>query len=229
MLKKSLQSILDNAAEYRRETPFMHYVIDGLFNDEILKEINNPEMLLNLRGKVSNFNNHLETKVGISHLDQTAGKVLEILQYLNSTEFTDFLSRLTGIENLIVDNDFNGGGVHIIPKGGKLGVHIDFSRAIFDESKYRRLNVLLYLNENWHSDWGGALELWDNKPSEGGKCIEKLYPYFNRLVIFGTAKNSWHGHPEPLHCPEGEYRKSLATYYYTSEPGDDLDIHSTVF
>ena len=229
MLKKELETILNNVNDYKFEYPFTHYVIDDLFNDEILKEINKPEVLLNLRGRVSSFDNHLEKKIGISHLDETSGKVLEILRYLNSEEFTNFLSKLTGIDNLIVDNEFNGGGVHIIPKGGKLGVHVDFSRAIFDESKYRRLNVLLYLNENWHCDWEGALELWDKKPSEGGQCVNKLYPYFNRIVIFGTKKDSWHGHPTPLNCPEGQYRKSLATYYYTTEPGDDLENHSTIF
>lgn len=229
MYKKSLDYILDNQVDYRFDTPFTHYVIDELFEDETLKEINDPQILLNLRGRVTSFNNNLENKIGISHLDETAGKVLEILQYLNSEEFISFLSHLTGIKDLIPDPEFNGGGVHIIPRGGKLGVHVDFSRAIFDETKYRRLNVLLYLNDNWEEKWGGALELWDKKPSEGGQCIKRIYPLFNRIVIFGTARDSWHGHPNPLECPEGEYRKSLATYYYTSEPGDDLEIHSTIF
>ena len=73
------------------------------------------------------------------------------------------------------------------------------------------------------------LELWDKKPSDGGVCVKKVYPTFNRMIIFGTSKDSWHGHPTPLNCPDGEYRKSLATYYYSSEHGDDLEIHSTVY
>ena len=117
----------------------------------------------------------------------------------------------------------------MIPRGGKLGVHIDFSRALFDNSKYRRLNVLLYLNENWQREWEGALELWNKRPADGGQCVKRVYPTFNKIVIFGTSKNSWHGHPTPLNCPEGEYRKSLATYYYSSQPGDDLEEHSTIY
>jgi hypothetical protein len=31
--------------------------------------------------------------------------------------------------------------------------------------------------------------------------------------LFDTTQNSWHGLPENLTCPDGEYRKSLAVYY----------------
>lgn len=229
MLKKQLNTILQNKSLYTFDSPFRHYIIDGLFDDDILKTINNPEYLQSVKGNISSFDNDLEKKIGISHINEQDGDVYRILHYLNSEEFVNFLETLTGIEGLIVDNDFNGGGIHLIPRGGKLGVHIDFSRAIFDNSKYRRLNVLLYLNENWKDEWEGALELWDNRPKDGGNCVKKVFPIFNRIIIFGTAKNSWHGHPTPLNCPEGEFRKSLATYYYSSNPGDDLDDHSTVY
>ena len=165
----------------------------------------------------------------ISHITAEQGNVFDILSFMNSPEFLSFLQELTGIDDLIADPDFNGGGIHLIPRGGKLGIHIDFSRALFDNNKYRRANCLLYLNDGWQREWEGALELWNKKPSEGGSCVKKVFPFFNRLVIFGTSKNSWHGHPTPLNCPEGEYRKSLATYYYSSQPGDDLDEHSTVY
>ena len=58
-------------------------------------------------------------------------------------EFVNFLSELTGISDLFSDSNFNCGGIHLIPKGGKLNIHIDFSRAPFDDSKFRRLNVLI--------------------------------------------------------------------------------------
>lgn len=229
MIQKKLENIIKNKSLYTFETPFRHYIIDGLFEDEILKSINNPEYLQSIKGQISSFDNDLEKKIGISHIEEQNGNVHKILTYLNSEEFVDFLYELTGIDDLIVDEKFNGGGIHLIPKGGRLGVHVDFSRAIFDNTKYRRLNVLLYLNEGWKDEWEGALELWDNRPKDGGKCIKKVFPIFNRIIIFGTAKNSWHGHPTPLNCPDGELRKSLATYYYSSNPGDDLDEHSTIF
>ena len=37
------------------------------------------------------------------------------------------------------------------------------------------------------------------------------------MVIFTTADNAYHGHPEPLRCPDGNSRRSLALYYFTEE------------
>jgi Rps23 Pro-64 3,4-dihydroxylase Tpa1-like proline 4-hydroxylase len=229
MLRRSLKEILEYQEDITFDFPYRHYVIDGLFSDDVLSDITDSNYLLSAKGNVSEFNNEYEGKIAISHLDHESGTVFSILNYLNSNEFVIFLRKLTGIPDLYGDPQFNGGGIHLIPRGGKLGIHIDFSRAIFDNTKFRRVNCLLYLNKEWKKEWEGALELWDNKPSDGGSCIKKIFPIFNRLVIFGTSKNSWHGHPTLLNCPEGVLRKSLATYYYSFEHGDDLEEHSTVY
>tara|TARA_Y100000310_G_C20498394_1_gene722686 strand:+ start:259 stop:528 length:270 start_codon:yes stop_codon:yes gene_type:complete len=47
------------------------------------------------------------------------------------------------------------------------------------------------------------------------------YSKFNS-VIFAVGDHAWHGHPEPLSCPPGRSRRSLATYYYTLHC-DDVD------
>lgn len=229
MLQKNLKEVLENKDEITYNSPFKHYVIDGLFSDEFLRTINNAEYLQSIKGNLTSFNNEYEGKIAISHINEDGGNVYKVLNFLNSDEFLSFLRDLTGIDDLIGDPNFHGGGIHLIPKGGKLGVHIDFSRALFDNTKYRRVNVLLYLNDNWQREWEGALELWNKRPADGGQCVKKVFPIFNRMVIFGTSKNSWHGHPHPLNCPENEFRKSLATYYYSSQHGDDLEEHSTIY
>ena len=76
----------------------------------------------------------------------------------------------------------------------------------------RRINVLIYLNENWEEEYGGHFELWEKDKS---KCIVRIPPIFNKMAIFSTTDFSWHGHPDPLTCPQGRSRKSLALYYYT--------------
>ena len=142
---------------------------------------------------------------------------------------SDLLQELTGIEEAIIpDPHFEGGGLHQITPGGYLKVHVDFnrhSRLNLD----RRINLLIYLNKDWQEEYGGNLELWDRNVST---CHRKILPIFNRCVIFNTNDFSYHGHPDPLTCPEGRTRKSLALYYYSNgRPASDLSgrAHSTVF
>ncbi len=66
---------------------------------------------------------------------------------------------MTGIKGLISDPTYNGGGLHEIATGGNLGVHVDF--RILDALRLqRRMNLLIYLNPNWKSEWA-SLGLWD--------------------------------------------------------------------
>ena len=135
-----------------------------------------------------------------------------LLYQLNSSVFIDFLETLTGIRGLIPDPHFWGGGVHQIVRGGFLKVHTDFNRHPRLKLD-RRLNLLLYLNPEWQEEWGGHLELWDRGMA---KCGKRILPIFGRCVVFSTTDFSNHGHPDPLNCPEGMTRKSLALYYYSN-------------
>jgi hypothetical protein len=132
--------------------------------------------------------------------------------FLNSSAMLCFLEGLTGIDGLIADSHFDGGGFHEISRGGKLGIHADFriNRKLHLE---RRLNLLLYLNKDWDEAYGGALELW-NKDMRSSFC--SIAPIYNRCVVFNTNVDSFHGHPNPLNTPEGVHRRSVATYYYTA-------------
>jgi Rps23 Pro-64 3,4-dihydroxylase Tpa1-like proline 4-hydroxylase len=105
-----------------------------------------------------------------------------------------------------------GGGVHYTLPGGVLRVHADFTK----HPAYpldRRLNLLLYMNPIWEDAWGGHLDLWT---ADMQTCVASHPPIANRCVIFSTTATSFHGHPHPLSCPEGMFRRSLAAYYYTS-------------
>jgi len=58
-------------------------------------------------------------------------------------------------------------------------------------------------------------------------CAAKHVPLLNHALIFNTDSRSYHGFPEPLQCPEGESRKSLALYYYTLDQTDTTAGKST--
>ena len=88
--------------------------------------------------------------------------------------------------------------------------------------------MLIYLNKDWLEDYGGFLELWN---IEMTKAVKKIKPIFNRVVIFATDLNSYHGHPEPLMCKKNMSRKSIALYYYTNGRSDNQPDyeHDTIF
>lgn len=136
-----------------------------------------------------------------------------IINYLYSEPVLRYLERLTGIPDLLGDPDLMGGGVHRILTGGKLDIHADFNLQP-NRNVWRRINLLLYLNKDWNTDWGGDLELWDRDMS---KCCVKIAPVFNRAAIFNITDDAFHGHPHPLRTPPGVTRDSIALYYYTAD------------
>ena len=224
--RKRLTKVLEReGASYRRAEPFPHVIIDGFVQKAglrtVLREFGRVECQ---RWKSLSR----ETEIKLSNEDESSFGPFtwKLIHTLNSSHFLAFLERLTGIEGLIADSHLRGGGLHQIKRGGKLNVHADFNfhRRL---RLYRRLNLLLYLNRAWKEEWGGHLELWDRGMTS---CCEHILPIFNRAVIFDTSRYSYHGHPSPLACPDGQSRKSIALYYYTAEcPDDDKAPHTTVF
>lgn len=211
---------------YSGAKPFPHVVFDDFFDpallDSILSEFPKPREI-----KWHSFDNEREIKLA-SNAESSFGPATRLFLYhLNSITFLEFIGKVTGIANLISDPCFDGGGLHQIVRGGKLGIHADFNR----HGRYgldRRLNLLLYLNKDWREEYGGHLELWNRDMT---RCEAKILPIFNRMVVFGTTDYTYHGHPDPLQCPEGMTRKSLALYYFSNgRPQEEISgSHSTLF
>ena len=86
----------------------------------------------------------------------------QLFHFFNSQPMLEFLEGLTTIQALIPDPYFVGGGYHETGRGGKLGIHADF-RINEQLHLHRRLNVIIYLNEDWETPYGGKLELWDRE------------------------------------------------------------------
>src|SRR5262249_3578204 len=61
--------------------------------------------------------------------------------------------------------------------------------------------------------------------------VREYMPLANTLVVFSTTEKSYHGHPDPLTCPAGVYRRSVALYYYTNgRPSEEIaPDHTTLF
>jgi 2OG-Fe(II) oxygenase superfamily len=201
----------DHRDSYTAAHPFPHTVIDDLLPqpvvDALLDEFPGPQDI-----EWWTFDDARERKLGTID-DAAMGTVTrQVLAQLNSAAVIDFLQTLTGIDGLVPDPHLYGGGLHQIEPGGFLKVHADFNLHPVTHLE-RRLNLLIYLNRDWRSEYGGDLELWNADMSECGRRIE---PTLNRCVIFTTTEHSFHGHPDPLRCPDGMTRKSIALYYYSA-------------
>ena len=212
---------LENNNNFLKAKPFPYIELNNFFNEDYLDQVLNnfPKMSENRHD--FSMNTKAEVKLAIGSPEKIPDKINSFIEYLNSYFFLDFIQNLTGIKHrLIPDPYLFGAGLHEIKRGGFLKIHSDFN-VHPQLNLNRRLNLLLYLNKDWKEEWGGHLELWDRKMKF---CRVKITPNFNKLVIFNTTDYSFHGHPNPLACPEDVTRKSLALYYYTNgRPSNEIN------
>tara|TARA_B110000285_G_scaffold59749_1_gene68561 strand:+ start:471 stop:1193 length:723 start_codon:yes stop_codon:yes gene_type:complete len=208
-------------SNYNAGTPFPHTVIDNFLDPSVIDmAAMEAELLVNNKDEHGwRFNpadEHKDQilKKGISDISKMPPIIQLICIYMNNPQFIEIIRNLTGIDDLIGDPTFTGGGLHVTESGGKLGIHHDFTDHFINGSHYyRQVNVLIYLNRRWDQTWGGNLELWKPNLSESVKTIPIE---FNKGIIF-NIDDAPHGHPDPLDCPKGETRRSLAFYYYSKK------------
>jgi hypothetical protein len=210
-------------ADYQTASPYPHIVIDDFLRPEAIKAAVAEFPPL----ETEEWNNYIHVNERkFSHTDPgTWGPTLRcILEELNSPRFVQFVGNLLGIDDLIADPSLEGGGLHQSVRGGFLNIHADFTVHPHHRNWQRRANIILYLNEDWDPEYGGDIELWSTDMKE---CVRKVSPIANRALIFTTDPTSFHGHPEPMRCPEGMARRSLALYYFTVE--EDPMVRSTEY
>jgi Rps23 Pro-64 3,4-dihydroxylase Tpa1-like proline 4-hydroxylase len=211
------------ARKYRENQPCAHIHLPDFIDAATARALAAEFPALNTEAW-THYKHHNENKLGLSKRSMFPTALGEVVDELNSPEFTKWLSVLVGIPELLSDDMLEGGGLHQSARGGFLNVHTDFSMHHYHKHWRRRVNLILYLNPNWRDEWGGALEFWDTGMKQ---CVRKYSPLLNHAVIFTTNERSLHGFPDALNCPANESRKSLALYYYTAEDDDSLVPRST--
>lgn len=198
---------------YRTAKPYPHLVIDDLFEPELLDRLvaEYPEPQ-NRDWLVWDTNNELKTTSrgidGLSTFTQM------FCLWLNSRDVIKTIESIVGIDNMVGDPLFHGAGLHEMYRDGWLEMHADYTKH-FTLPLMRRVNMLIYLNRDWDSSWGGDLVMRD----EQNKDHQASYaPYFNRTIIFPTTAKTFHGVPKTLSCPVNCSRKLLSIYYWTPVP-----------
>ena len=209
-----LEAGLDvQAAAYRAGDPFPHVVLDGVLT---------PNAFARAAAEFPAIEDEFwkgylhvnETKYSNTEPDTWGRTLHDVAQEFCGPRFVSYLERLTGIEDLIPDWSMDGGGLHQTLRGGHLNIHADFTTHHTHEHWARRVNILLYLNTEWQEDWGGLLELWDRDMTA---AQARVAPAGNRMLVFSTGEDTFHGHPDGLTCPPDVARRSMALYYFTEE------------
>jgi len=206
------------AQQYQSAQPYPHIVMDDFLPADFLRDMLH-EFPNNDSGGETFVRPQENLKTQRSPHKLTGRRLRTFLNELNSPAILKFLQEMTGIKHLMGDPYFMGGGLHETRSGGHLGMHADFNvhRLLNCE---RRPNLLIYLNEDWPPEYGGDLEIWDQKME---KRCHKIAPVMARAVVFNTSLDSFHGQPDALTCPPDRSRRSIATYYYTA-PEDGIGV-----
>ena len=203
--------------EFLHAEPFKHVVIEDFFEpafaEQLLEQFPSfdPDRAIGDNGRRGGK----ATNPDIRSISPAYQKLYETLA---GRPFLDFVGRLSGIPDLILDPKMFGGGTHENLHGQELDPHVDFN---YDEARelHRRLNLIVYLNKDWRTEWGGAIEIHSNPRDPFENRIRAFDPLFNRCVMFETNEYSWHGFPK-IQLPEehrDRSRKSISIYLYTRE------------
>lgn len=220
-------------SQYDAAKPFRHLVMDDFFTPDFAGQLLERFPSFDT-ARAMNENGEIGAKCVHENLADLAEPFQALDRVIQSREFLGWLEKVTGIDELMYDPDYFGGGTHENRHGQDLDPHVDFNKHP-KSGLHRRLNLIVYLNREWEDDWGGAIEFHeDPRLPPNQNRIELVSPRFNRAVLFETTRWSWHGF-ERINLPDGDAdprsRKSVALYFYSkTRPKDEqTKPHSTIY
>ncbi len=220
----NVEELEHNVSDLRRKfhaaEPFQHLVVDDLllFSPSAARSF--PD--ISWPGWDELGDRYQQNKRACANLELIPEPFKALIRELSEPRFLRVLEQITGIQRLLPDPYLMGGGLHLSGPGGILSPHTDFHyyRAL---NLYRRINVLVYLNEDWSLQDGGCLSLYDSQ----NRAIQTVLPDWGKVVIFRTDDQSVHGFPVPV--AKGKWRRSVALYYYTAAPAGNFSGDETTY
>jgi Rps23 Pro-64 3,4-dihydroxylase Tpa1-like proline 4-hydroxylase len=218
----------DLKRQFDSSRPYPHFVVDEFLEPESAREVAAayPDFEAARRMGFEFKSVNEQRKVQVCDAAKFPPPVRRLNEQISSPSFLADLEYITGIPRLLADDQLAGGGMHLTGAGGRLDVHVDFN-YLKERHLHRRLNILLYLNDDWRSEWGGEIELWDKSVKT---LLRSMKPVLNRCLVFETTDISYHG-VRPITAPPEVCRRSYAAYYYTREAPSHWQgkAHSTIF
>jgi hypothetical protein len=205
-LERCRRDVEPLARSFREATPFPHVVLDDCLRLEPATIETFPDADWPHWHHLGHYEPGKMTCQDRRLIPEPWGSLID---ELNAPAVLAFLEDVTGVPKLIPDPYLEGGGLHLSGPGGSLGMHTDF-HVYTRLNLYRRINLILYLCPDWDASSGGSLELTHAKRGGHGE----VQPAWARCVIFETNDVSVHGFTQPVAA--GQYRRSIALYYYTA-------------
>jgi hypothetical protein len=229
-------AVVDSAAElcerFRGARPFRHVVIDDFLTPAFCRDVCDTFPKFE-DGASLNEDGQPGGKSTQDKVRNLGPSYQQLDDLVKSPEFLGLVEQITGVPKLCYDPWYFGGGTHENRAGQDLDPHVDFNYHPITR-QHRRLNLIIYLNEEWRDSWGGSLQLHRDPYLEPEQDeIVTVTPLMNRCVVFETSERSWHGFQRispPADRPDLS-RKSFAVYFYTdSRPAEETaDEHSTIY
>jgi hypothetical protein len=219
-----LQQLLAIHQRFVNAKPFRHTLMEDFFDPAVMTALLAEFPGFQQQNAINEFGD-VGGKAVVTRLDDIGPAFKALYAYLNSRAFLDVMSAITGIRDLLPDPALYGGGTHENVEGQELDPHVDYNYLQSDKL-HRRLNLLVYFNEEWDEEWGGCIELHANPRDPANNEVISFAPLYNRALIFETNEYSWHGFKK-IRLPADKKhlsRRSLAIYLYTR----DRPVHEVV-
>jgi Rps23 Pro-64 3,4-dihydroxylase Tpa1-like proline 4-hydroxylase len=194
-------------------------MVTDLLPDAVAQEVYQSFPSVNDMRLLSSFR---ERKYTSKQLDSTPRLLRDITTAVQDARVVSLVGQITGIAHQVPDPSLYAGGISSMTLGHFLNPHLDNSH---DGARlhYRVLNLLYYVTPNWQPEYGGNLELWNEKVTKAMTIPSQ----FNSLVIMETNRRSWHSVSPIVH--QGQ-RCCVSNYYFSKQSPEGQDyFHVTSF
>jgi Rps23 Pro-64 3,4-dihydroxylase Tpa1-like proline 4-hydroxylase len=184
------------------EVPYKIWIIDNFLDENVINRIKQSWTQIQedkwhsgydvINGKKNILEHGMKA---ISKIELMPFYLQDILKYFHGDEFTNEISKITGIIDLLPDETMRWSGLRtMLPNSFQL-IHSD-ARKHPNNLLTKELTCLLYLNDDYSKDTHeGCLEIWNDNMTIKTHDIE---PINNRMVIFVNSETSFHGVPKVL-------------------------------
>jgi len=106
---------------YSNNVPFPHIVVDDFFDSRTLGGVLCEVNALDRSQRYAKFLDRKTDHNKFAYFPEVVGpETSRLVNFLNSGPFLSYMENLTGIDNLIADPSYFGGGLHWIENGGFL-------------------------------------------------------------------------------------------------------------